>query len=320
MAIKLKWNDPNLSEEGTRIYRSDSPIDPNNLPPPVGTVGPNVTEWEDADIVVGNTYYYRVGAFAAAQERVSDEILVDTSVIPDPPLGYRFRSAGAFAEVGAFTVQPLDVPLPPGSAGDLLIMGVMHRGDLTIPAGWVLDVVTDPPTGSISNHQNQRVSILRRTSDGSETSPVTLVQTAVASGVDQKRLEAQCLRFASEGNGEAVLIGAGKKNEGPRAPGEDDNHTISLSPIPAIPFGTIAVAVVSVPLNATTGTSYLFEVPDLYSVTSPNPRQQHRFSMAWAYLGQPLSAGGQFVLSPPYVGTGEQYQFACQAVYGCERT
>jgi len=192
---------------------------------------------------------------------------------------------------------------------------------LTILAGWVLDVTTDPPTGDIASHQNQRVSILRRTADGLETPTVTLVQTSVPSGVTQKRLEAQCLRFASEGDGGAVLIGTGKKNEGPRASGEDDNHTISLSPIPAIPFGTIAVAVVSVPLNAITGTSYLFEVPDLYSVTSPNPRQQHRFSMAWAYLGQPLSAGGQFVLSPPYVGTGEeQYQFACQAVYGCERT
>lgn len=319
MAIKLKWTDPNLSEEGTRIYRSDSPIDPNNLPPPVGTVGPNVTEWEDSDILVGNTYYYRVGAFASGQERVSDEISVDTSVIPDPPLGYRFRSAGAFAEVGQSTVQPLNVTLPPGSVGDLLILGVMHRGDLTIPAGWVLDVETDPPTGDIASHQNQKVSILRRTADGSETSQVTLVQTSVPSAVTTKRLEAQCLRFASEGEGEAVLIGTGKKNEGPRAAGEDDSQTISLSPIPAIPFGTIAVAVVSVPLS-TSGVSYLFEAPDLYSVASPNPRQQHRFSMAWAYLGQPLSAGGEFILSPIYTGTGEQYQFACQAVYGCERT
>src|SRR5690554_5305365 len=115
MGIKLKWTDPNLSEEGTRIYRSDSPIDPNNLPPPVGTVGPNVTEWEDAEDLPPGLYYYRVGAFAAAQERVSAEITVDTTTLPDPSLGFRFRAQGAFVENSS---NSIDVPIPQGPLGD----------------------------------------------------------------------------------------------------------------------------------------------------------------------------------------------------------
>lgn len=76
MAFKLFWDDPNLAEEGHKVYRDTSPMNPLALPTEIATLGPNVVEYEDDDdtIVDSTTYYYRVSAYVTGTEKVSDEI------------------------------------------------------------------------------------------------------------------------------------------------------------------------------------------------------------------------------------------------------
>lgn len=89
MGFKLNIQDRNLTEEGHRVYKSQVPMDPQNLPAPYATLGPDITEWEDGVATPGETYYYRVSAFTGggSVELVSDEIEL-VAVQPDfPTLG-----------------------------------------------------------------------------------------------------------------------------------------------------------------------------------------------------------------------------------------
>lgn len=80
MGIRLTWTDPNFGEDGHNIYRSTSPMDPQSLPAPYDTVGPNVELYDDGNVTDGETYYYRVSAFAGSSlELVSDEIQITAS-------------------------------------------------------------------------------------------------------------------------------------------------------------------------------------------------------------------------------------------------
>lgn len=80
MGVRLTWKESNVGEEGHRIYRSASPMDPDNLPPPIATLGPNTTEYQDDPLPTGVPYFYRVGAFTGAVERVSDEVSITPQV------------------------------------------------------------------------------------------------------------------------------------------------------------------------------------------------------------------------------------------------
>jgi len=84
MGFRIVFTDNNVAEEGHNIYRSDAPMDPQNMPAPIATVGADVTEWEDGTVVQGNTYYYRVGAFTAnaTVELISDEWEAEAVEVP----------------------------------------------------------------------------------------------------------------------------------------------------------------------------------------------------------------------------------------------
>ena len=90
MGAKLWIQDRNLTEEGHNVYRSTSPMDPNNLPAPYAANLPaDLTEWEDGAMVAGQTYYYRVGAFTAGgtAELISDEIELEAVQLLYPTAG-----------------------------------------------------------------------------------------------------------------------------------------------------------------------------------------------------------------------------------------
>lgn len=77
MGFRLSWLDNNLAEDGHRIYRSTSSMDPDNLPSPLVELGVDITTYDDADsIVPGETYYYIVSAFKGSVERLSEELSV----------------------------------------------------------------------------------------------------------------------------------------------------------------------------------------------------------------------------------------------------
>lgn len=78
MAVRLTWGDTNSIEEGHRVYRSTSPIDPHALPAPLATLPAGSTEYVDSTAAPSTTYYYRVSAFLLTHEQVATEVTVTT--------------------------------------------------------------------------------------------------------------------------------------------------------------------------------------------------------------------------------------------------
>lgn len=72
MEIKLTWIDRNGTSEGTRIYRSETRFDHTNLPEPLATVGPGITEYIDSTAERGKAYFYRFGTFKGDDEALSE--------------------------------------------------------------------------------------------------------------------------------------------------------------------------------------------------------------------------------------------------------
>lgn len=70
----LTWEYDGLVGDGFKIYRADSPMDPENLPLPLATVGIGVREYVDETVIDDATYYYRIGSYIGGTERISEEI------------------------------------------------------------------------------------------------------------------------------------------------------------------------------------------------------------------------------------------------------
>lgn len=100
MGIKVSWQNDNTGETETRIYRSQSPIDPVNLPAPVGTVGPGITEFEDVNVPEKEVWFYRFGVMLNGEEILSQNESVYTSAYRGP--GPQELIAGNYHEFGYF--------------------------------------------------------------------------------------------------------------------------------------------------------------------------------------------------------------------------
>lgn len=81
--IKLTWSHDGIEPQQFLIYRSDGPMDPDNLPVAIATVTGDKREYIDTGIAENSAYYYRVKAQAASSSRISDEIFA-LAVPPDP--------------------------------------------------------------------------------------------------------------------------------------------------------------------------------------------------------------------------------------------
>lgn len=98
MALKLKWENPNVVPTKTKIYRGDSPLDVNALPSALTVLDEGVLEWVDPTAEFGKTYYYILGSKTDVDEvftpnqqiLVADNRGVGPSVLQsgDDNLGY----------------------------------------------------------------------------------------------------------------------------------------------------------------------------------------------------------------------------------------
>lgn len=116
MQIILQWKDENYGEDGTKIYRSDTTIDTNSPPAPIGDVGSGIVTFTDNNVVEGNTYFYRVAAYFGSELYFSEEIqkLAESS-LPELGMihGYDFASISSgivVDQIGAFDLTAYGGP------------------------------------------------------------------------------------------------------------------------------------------------------------------------------------------------------------------
>lgn len=74
MSIRITWSNVNAAiADGIRVYRSTSPIDPNDLPAPLIMLAGDALGYEDTAVVNNTFYYYRFGFFKGDDELLSEE-------------------------------------------------------------------------------------------------------------------------------------------------------------------------------------------------------------------------------------------------------
>lgn len=79
--IKVSWDDHNVVSEGVRIYRSNTAFTSSNLPAVLATV-PTLDEYEDLDVIEGQTYFYMLAAYLGEQEVFTECFEFKTDLIP----------------------------------------------------------------------------------------------------------------------------------------------------------------------------------------------------------------------------------------------
>lgn len=124
MARRISWINNSSGHDGTRIYRADAPMDPQNLPAPIATIPAQpvgTVEYIDSEELANGTYYYRVQDYSgaevsAASEGVSLSIGFPASVGDEIEGGY---FAGVMLDPADDSEYALIVaPLDTGSLGD----------------------------------------------------------------------------------------------------------------------------------------------------------------------------------------------------------
>lgn len=75
MDIKLTWTNPNSVYDEIKVFRSEVPIDPQNLPEPIATLTQvGVNEFIDTGLVQGKKYYYALRIAYGEDYSVSEPI------------------------------------------------------------------------------------------------------------------------------------------------------------------------------------------------------------------------------------------------------
>lgn len=119
--IKLTWTDVNTSEEGFRIYRSDSPIDTSNPPAPLVELSPTEEgEYIDDTVVHGNEYYYVISSYnTEGDEEFGQEIRVLCDEVVYAGLGNRRvgSSSGYYGKIRSDLTNSMQFIDLPGRVG-----------------------------------------------------------------------------------------------------------------------------------------------------------------------------------------------------------
>lgn len=170
--IRLTWQDKLLLEDGVRIYRSTSPINPASLPAPLASVPVGRGVYEDKTVTAGQQYHYYVAPFS--DSTVGSGLAVSVTATEEVP---RFLYATQQVGLDASAGQTLTFPLPDCKAGDLLVIFGLRRSAFTsVPAGWT----QGPTPANAGNSSAQWTFAMWKIATGTEGGTnVTLTQTNV---------------------------------------------------------------------------------------------------------------------------------------------
>lgn len=120
MPLQLTWKDRNLFSDGTRIYRSEQPMNPASLPAPLVTLAPGVMSYIDNTVVQNKLYYYIFESFKGSDRLFSSEQVLGTFPYTGPganqPIRGDFRDGyfGTLTLSEMFTDTELITLLNPG--------------------------------------------------------------------------------------------------------------------------------------------------------------------------------------------------------------
>ncbi len=167
--VRITWKDRKLAEDGVKIYRGTSPIDPQALPSPLASVAVDRGVYEDKTANAGTTYHYHVAPFDSAE--VGAGAAANTVVTEEVPRVLYVTQQYTLATLG--TTLSLDVP--DCKAGDLLVLFGLRRSAFTsTPAGWTMG----PVPANSPNAAAQWTFAMWKISNGTEAgTTITLQQT-----------------------------------------------------------------------------------------------------------------------------------------------
>jgi hypothetical protein len=129
MPVTLNWVDRNIGSEGTRIYRSLTPMALNALPAPLATVGPGVTTFVDETAERNKVYYYRFGVFKGVDEAVSREEVI-----------------GVYPNTGPGPLKPLRGDFVNGYFGMVPLSELFNASELSTLCGFTIGTVLNLAT------------------------------------------------------------------------------------------------------------------------------------------------------------------------------
>ena len=73
MSIKLDWSGGSTDIDGYKVYRSETPINPQNPGLPIVTLGKEVKTWTDENTPRGKLFYYRVSSYKGSESAITFE-------------------------------------------------------------------------------------------------------------------------------------------------------------------------------------------------------------------------------------------------------
>lgn len=80
--VRLTWVQKSVAD-AFNVYRSDSQMNVNSMPPPLAVLDKSARSFDDLSIDLDHTYYYRVGAVRGSKVMFSDESKVMTFSDPN---------------------------------------------------------------------------------------------------------------------------------------------------------------------------------------------------------------------------------------------
>lgn len=144
MARRVSWTNNSSGHSGTYVYRAPSPMDTQNLPAPLATVGPvaqgATADWNDQEVVADGDYDY------AVQDYDQSGVSALSSIATFTASTIQHAGDGDWASTTSGTQITTSVPTNI-QEGDFLVCGIMHRETLTPPSGWTAAVTAGPTTG-----------------------------------------------------------------------------------------------------------------------------------------------------------------------------